>query len=364
MSSSTIGSAWCRTIRYRFGGINSMKAALYTKPNTIEVRNDVTDPDFLEGVMVRVKTTGFCATDVKMIKGLKKSFRPLPLIFGHEFAGEVVKSTVTKYVEGDRVAIAPFAGCGVCRFCLRGDEHLCRNRMLFSNGSTAEYTVVGPELAVKAGWKLPVDVTWEEGALTEPLACVVLSLRACDFRPGDSVLVLGGGVMGLLHVLLAKAWGARRVMVSEPGRFRREFAATLGADVVDPTNCPDVGSWARDLSGEGPDIIVVAAGSAEVGNAALQVAGRGSRIQFFGGMPSGTTVAVDTGLIHYSGVTLLGTSGFRSVDVQSAADMIRDHAVDLKQLVTHRFPVEEAQTAFETTQKEEALRVMVENTGW
>lgn len=314
--------------------------------------------------MVRVKTTGFCATDVKVIKGLKKSHRPLPLIFGHEFAGEVVKSTVPEYSEGDRVSLSPFAGCGVCRFCLRGDEHLCRNRMFFSNGSTAEYTVVGPELAVKAGWKLPDDVTWEEGALTEPLACVVLSLRACDFQPGDSVLVLGAGAMGQLHVLLAKAWGARRVMVSEPGRFRREFAARLGADVVDPQQCADVGEWARDLVGEGPDIIVVGAGSAEAGEAALRIAGRGSTLQFFGGMPPKSTVVVDTGLIHYSGVTLLGTSGFRSVDVQAAADMIRDHAIDLKPLVTHRFAVEDAQEAFEATQEQEALRVMLENTSW
>ncbi|MDP2966613.1 MAG: alcohol dehydrogenase catalytic domain-containing protein [Pelolinea sp.] len=338
-----------------------MKAALFVSPNVIEVKHDLPEPEFKEGILVKVKTTGFCATDVKTIKGLKKSNRPLPAAFGHEFSGVVVKTTINKYKEGDRVSVSPFCGCGHCVFCLGGEEQLCKSKTFFSGGSTSDYVAVNPMLANKAGFVMPADVTWEEGAMTEPLACVLLSLRSTGFKPGESVLVLGAGFMGMLHVLLAKSWGASRVMVSEPSKFRRETAVKFGADVLDPTTGVDVGEWARSLCGEGPNIIIAAAGTKPVADSAFKAAGLGTRIHLFGGMPTGTMIDVSADDIHYKRITLLGTSGFRSVDVQTAADMIKGHSIDLKPLVTHRFSVEEAQAAFEMAQQENALKVMMEN---
>jgi L-iditol 2-dehydrogenase len=175
------------------------------------------------------------------------------------------------------------------------------------------------------------------------------------------VLVLGAGFMGMLHVLLAKSWGASRVMVSEPSQFRRDMAKKFGADVIDPTQGQDVGEWARSLCGEGPDVIIAAAGTKPVADSAFQAAGLGTRIHMFGGMPTGTMLDVSADQVHYKRVTILGTSGFRSWDVMTAADMIKGHAIDIKPLVTHRFAVEEAQTAYETAQQPNALKVMLEN---
>jgi L-iditol 2-dehydrogenase len=338
-----------------------MKAALFISPNVIEVRRDLPDPEFKEGILVKVKTTGFCATDVKMIKGLKKPYKPLPMSFGHEFSGIVAKTTMAGYKEGDRVSVSPFCGCGHCKFCLTGEEQLCKEKTLFSDGSTSDFVGVTPMLAHKAGWLMPEDVTWEEGAMTEPLACVILSLRSTGFKPGESVLVLGAGFMGMLHVLLAKSWGASRVMVSEPSEFRREMAKKFGAAVIDPTSGEDVGEWARGLCGEGPDVIIAAAGTKPVADSAFQAAGLGTRIHMFGGMPTGTMLDVSADQVHYKRVTVLGTSGFRSVDVQTAAEMIKGHSIDIKPLVTHRYSVEEAQAAFEMAQQPEALKVMMEN---
>lgn len=338
-----------------------MKAALYAAPNVIEIKHDLPEPDFKEGILVKVKTTGFCSTDVKSIKGLKKPTRPLPFAFGHEFSGEVVKSTVDKYKEGDRVSVSPFCGCGHCKFCLTGEEQLCRSKTFFSGGSTSDFVAVAPNLALKAGFKMADDVDWEEGAMVEPLACVILALRKTGFVPGESVLVLGAGFMGMLNVALAKSWGASRVMVSEPSQFRRDMAMKFGADVIDPTTGEDVGEWARSLVGEGPDVIIAAAGAKAIADAAFQAAGLGTRIHLFGGMPTGTMMEVSADQIHYKRVTLLGTSGFRSIDVQTAGDMINGHSIDVKPLVTDRYSVEEAQTAFEKAQDPNALKVMMEN---
>jgi L-iditol 2-dehydrogenase len=338
-----------------------MKAALFVAPNTIEVKHDLPEPEFKNGILVKIKTTGFCATDVKTIKALKKPNKPLPFSFGHEYSGVVVKTTMNKYKEGDRVSVSPFCGCGHCTFCLNGEEQLCRSKTFGSGGSTSDYVAVAPILANKAGWVMPADVTWEEGAMTEPLACVILSLRSTGFKPGESVLVLGAGFMGMLHVVLAKSWGASRVMVSEPSKFRRDTAQKFGAEVIDPTTGADVGEWARSLCGEGPNVIIAAAGTKPVADSAFKAAGLGTRIHLFGGMPTGTMLEVSADDIHYKRIMLLGTSGFRSVDVQTAADMIKGHSIDLKPLVTHRFSVEEAQAAFEMAQQENALKVMMEN---
>lgn len=339
-----------------------MKAALMVATDTIEVRDDLPEPEFNEGILVNVRNTGFCATDVKIIRGHKKPYRPLPMSFGHEFSGVVAKSTIGEYKEGDRVSVSPFCGCGHCKFCLTGHEQLCKNKAHQSGGSTSDFVAIGPVLARKAGWVMPDDVTWEEGAMTEPLACVILSLRSTGFQPGESVLVLGAGYMGMLHVLLAKSWGASRVMVSEPAEFRREMAKNFGADVIDPTKVENVGEWARSICGEGPDVIIAAAGVKSVAESAFEAAGYGTRIHLFGGMPTGTMLEVSADQIHYKRVTVLGTSGFRSVDVQTAADMIKGHSIDLKPLVTHRFKVREAQAAYEMAQQPTALKVMMENT--
>ncbi len=340
-----------------------MKAALATAPNQIEIREDFPEPEFTEGLLVHVKTTGFCSTDVKIIKGTNPNIK-LPYIFGHEFSGEVVKSTLAKFKPGDRFSVAPFCGCGYCSHCMTGNEQLCKGRTYLSSGTTAEYVTVTSHLAMKTGWVIPEDVTWEEAALCEPLACVVLSLRSCNFRPGESVLVLGSGVMGQIHVLLAKAWGASRVMVSEPNEIRREIARKFGADVVDPTQVENVGEWARKICGEGPDVIIAAAGTKQIADAAIQAAGLNSRIHLFGGMPGDTVLSIPAFDIHYRHVTLLGTSGFRSDDYRTAAELIKGHAIDMRKFATHHYPVDDAMEAFKMAQQPEALKVMLENRDW
>ncbi len=338
-----------------------MKAAVTTGPGKVEIHTNLPKPQLKDGVLVCVKTTGFCATDVKMIKGLKPGMK-YPMIFGHEFSGVVAESTIPKYKSGDRISVAPFCGCGYCYYCLNNEEQLCQNKTVISSGSTAELVSIAPRLANMASWLMPDKVTWDEGALCEPLACVILSLRSCGFKPGESVLVMGAGVMGQLHVLLAKAWGASHVMVCEPDPVRREMAKNFGADVIDPTFCENVGEWARNLlGGKGPEIIIAAAGVKEVAQAAIRAAGIATRIHLFGGMPHETVVEIAAFDIHYKRVTLLGTSGFRSVDLQCASEMIMSNTIDLSKIVTHRFSVDQAIEAFSMAQKPEALKVMMDN---
>jgi L-iditol 2-dehydrogenase len=153
-------------------------------------------------------------------------------------------------------------------------------------------------------------------------------------------------------------------MVSEPSEVRRNIAKKFEAEVIDSASGEDVGEWARRLCGEGPDIIIAAAGTKQIADAAIKAAGLNSRIHLFGGMPRDTIVSIPAYDIHYKNVTLLGTSGFRSEDYRTAAEMIKSHSIDVRKLITHRYPVDKALEAFEMAQQPEALKVMLENTNW
>jgi L-iditol 2-dehydrogenase len=196
--------------------------------------------------------------------------------------------------------------------------------------------------------------------MAEPLACVTFSLKTCRWEPGWSILVIGGGIMGMLHVLLAQAWGASKVLVSEPNPIRRELAQRLGAETHDPSRDGDVAKWAADrTNGLGPHVNITAIAIPEVVSSVINAARPGGVVHVFGGLPKDQSISVPSYAIHYKSISLVGTSGFRTRDYKLAADMIASGRIDLKPMISTQYPLTEAQKAFDMAKSGEAMKVVI-----
>lgn len=335
-----------------------MKAAVYVAPGTIEIQ-DYPPTECGDGLILRTRAAGVCGTDLKAFRGMRPGFEP-PMVLGHEFAGDVLETAIPGYELGERIGAAPYAGCGECAACLSEREELCRAKVFMSGGSFAEEVRLPAALVRKTAWKLPADLSYEEAALAEPLACCILALRACRWQAGWTVLIAGAGFMGLLHLLLAKTWGARTILVSEPDTGRRQRAQVLGARVFDPSTGGDLGAWARaETEGQGPDVVVAAVGSAEVVQSVYDCAAPGGVVHVFGGLPQDAKLSLSAYNVHYREVSLVGTSGFRSVDYRLAAQLVARRAVDVRSLITARLPLSEARTALAHAGDLDSLKVIL-----
>ena len=336
-----------------------MKASVFVAPNLIEFDPDYPDPVIDDGFIMKVKASGICTTDLKALSGNRPGMQP-PMVLGHEFSGVIVESVMDKFPSSTRVAVAPYAGCGICDFCLDDREDLCYQKVFVSGGAFAEKVSIPKSLAEKTAWVIPDLIPYEEAALAEPLACVILSLRSCGWQPGQNILIVGAGFMGLLHVLLASAWGANKILVSEPDPFRRALAEKLGANAVDPQGEKDLPKWAKTLTnGNGPDVVITAVGIPNVVESFIDVARPGGVVHIFGGLPKSVNLSVSAYTIHYKSVSLIGTSGYRTKDYILASEMISNSLINLKPLITDSFSLEEAAGAFAKAKQIESIKVVV-----
>jgi L-iditol 2-dehydrogenase len=333
----------------------TMRAAVYHGPNDIRYE-EVPFPDYgIREMVIKVLSANICGTDLRIYHGGHRHYPEGTIrIPGHEVVGEIVAlgSEVGKYKIGDRVFVAPNMGDGDSRETISGNNNLDPNfRAIGINidGAFAEFMKI-PEDAIRQGNVMPVSLDEDPAvaALIEPLACVLRGQNAVDTRSGDIVVVMGAGPIGMLHVLLAKVRGAAKVLVSEPVEGRRKQALELGADlVIDPIN-EDLEAVVRSTSdGRGADVIIVAAPSKAAQESALQIAAIGGRINLFGGLPKDDpTIRFDSNLVHYKELIVTGTTACSTYDCLQAADLVNAGIMDLKPLVTKKFPLEEVEQAF------------------
>lgn len=272
-----------------------MAAVLYGKEH-VEVER-VAMPRLGRGdALVRVRAALTCGTDVKTFRrGYHAMMLKPPILFGHELAGDVVAGPLT----GKRIVAANSAPCGICSQCLRNRQNLCED-LLFNNGAYAEYIRIPARIVQKNTHVIPDGVSYRDAALTEPLACVVKGVDDSGVVAGDTVAVVGLGPIGMMFVVLCKLRGARVIAV---GRRQAQLtrARELGADeavLQDP-----VASVRALTGGNGVDVAIEAVGKPETWQAAVAMLRRGGTVNFFGGPPKGTTVALDTNLLHYSELT-------------------------------------------------------------
>jgi L-iditol 2-dehydrogenase len=346
-----------------------MLAAVYYGPNDLRVEERPI-PEIGPGeALLKVISTGICGTDLRIWHGSHRKFTPGTIrIPGHEVVGDIVK--LGKEVKGiearQRVFLAPNIGCGHCRQCVSGNNNLCANYDapgITIDGSFAEYMRI-PEAAISHGNLIPIekDVDPAVAALIEPFACVLRGQDALNIRPGEVVLVMGAGPIGSMHVLLAQLRGAGKVIVSELVPERLEKVETLGADRVVNSSEEDLGDIViKETNGDGADVIIVAAPSHEAQAQALEFAGFGGRINFFGGLPKDhSNINFNSNLVHYKELVITGTTACSTDDCHSAAAIINSHRIDLSKLVSVRFPLSDALSAFKIAESGTALKVVIE----
>ena len=259
-------------------------------------------------LVLRVGAALTCGTDLKVYRrGYHAKMLTLDRLFGHEMAGTVesVGAGVTEFAAGDRVVPLNSAPCDACYFCANGQQNLCED-LIFNNGAYAEYLLIPERIVKKNTLRVPDEMPLEHAALTEPLACVMRGLEEYNAHAGQTVIVLGAGPIGLLFIHAASLAGLnviavvkRKDQVATAKHFGAQQVVRLG-DVDDPI------AAARALTpqGRGADIVLEAVATLEAWQWAVQMARKGGLVNLFGGPPAGTSVALDTNLIHYSDLTI------------------------------------------------------------
>lgn len=334
-----------------------MKAVVFQGPGQVTVQERPKPQPQPGEVLIRVAACGICGTDAHIVEG---SYEATPgVILGHEFAGTIVAlgEGVEAFAVGDAVAVDPNITCGTCSFCQRGEKQLCQHLKALGvtrDGGFAEWCAV-PQTQL---YRLPHEMPTWQGAVAEPVACCLHGLDRLGLKQGETVLLLGGGAIGMLMLQLLQHAGATQVIVSEPNATRRERALRLGATaVLDPT-APDWESQVTHWFPEGPDRIIETAGAGPTLQQAIQVARRGATILYFGVARPELEVPIRPYAIYQKELTLTG-SFVNPYTHGRAVSLLAASQLDCDALVTHRFPIEAFATALSTQKEAEAIKILI-----
>lgn len=344
-----------------------MKAARLHGKEDLRVEN-VKIPNLGGGeLLLRVEAATICALDTRAYKYGDGRVK-LPRILGHEFAGTVEKvgrALQPIYERGLRVTVNPNMFCGRCEHCVRGRHELCKNRYAIGvdvDGAFAEYLKI-PEEASRNGliFPLPETVSYEEGALVEPLSACLHGQLFAPIKLGDVVTVIGAGPIGVMHVMLAKALGASKVIACDIVENRLIKAKEFGADfTINSSRESLVEKVMEYTDGHGSDLTIVAVSSPEAQRDSLSIAAEEGRVNFFGGLPAGKeNVPLNTNLIHYKEIRVFGTFAQSIEEYSQSLKLITQKKFPLSKLVTHKYDLEEIDEAFKKAISGEGLKICV-----
>jgi len=345
-----------------------MRVARFHAPGDIRIE-DAPEPSPGPGdVKIRVRACSTCGTDVKISRFGHQNITP-PRVMGHEIAGEVVQvgADVTGWAPGDRVQVIAAIPCGTCPDCLAGRMTICPNQTSMGyqfDGGFAEFMIV-PKVVLDVDGlnRIPAGVSFAEASVAEPLACAINAQELVRVSPGNDVVIIGSGPIGCLHVQVARSRGAARVFLVELSRERLDMAAALvkpDAAICAAEEDPIEAVLAL-TDGRGADVIITAAASGKAQEQALQMVARQGRISFFGGLPKDNSViALDSNLVHYRELMIIGANGSSPAHNKQALAMIADGRVPVKDLITHRLPLEQVLDGIGIVSRGEAIKVTIE----
>jgi len=333
-----------------------MDAALLYGVKDLKVENINVPEVGLGEILVKVRAATTCGTDVKIFqRGYVSGVIQYPTVFGHEWAGDVVKvgEGVSWLKEGMRVRAGNSSPCLRCKMCQKGNYNLCED-MMWLWGAYAEYIKIPARIVTLNTQEIPSNLTYEEASVTEPLACVLHGIEKAHVKLGDAVAIIGAGPIGLLHIQTAKKMGAEKVVISDFIDERLEVAKELGADeTVNAKREDPVEKIKRFTEGFGADVVVEAIGIPATWEQALRMVRKGGTVLEFGGCPPGTEITVGTELLHYGEVTMLGTFHATPAHFKKALNLIASGTVKAKPLITRHMKLDEIKDALEilTTSK-------------
>ncbi len=338
-----------------------MRQAILERPERIVFR-EVERPEPGPGqVLVRIRRIGICGSDIHAYYG-KHPYIRCPIVQGHEFSGEIaeVGPGVRSSSPGDRVTVRPQLTCGTCYPCVHGEYHICNNLRVIgcqAEGAAQEFLTVDAKLVVP----IPEAMTFDEGAMIEPLAVGVHALARRGSVEGLRVLVLGAGPIGNLTAQAAQALGSTSVMITDISDHRLRIARECGIDFQVHARKEDL---ARAIAGgfgpEGADAILECVGSGETLGQAVRLARKGTDIIIVGVF--GEKTGVDIGLVQDRELRLIGTLMYKAEDYETAIELIRSGEVRLEPLITRHFPFDQYPQAYRyiETNREQTMKILID----
>lgn len=344
----------------------SMRAVVYHAPKDVRVETVPLPPCGDGEIRVRVDACAVCGTDYKTFHHGNPRIKP-PMVMGHEFTGlvETVGARAGGFEVGDRVVMATSISCGKCFYCRRGWKNLCADLapMGFSYaGGMAEFVTI-PERALANGHvvKVPAGVRAEHAALAEPLSCTVNACENSGVQPGDAVVVVGAGPMGIMNAVMAREFGATKIMMVEINERRLAMCESFGFDRLINPNAEDVVAAVKGQTGGiGADVAIVAAPAAQPQEQAPALVRKRGTVCLFASLPAGkSTIAVDSRPVHYGELRIVGTSDSTPAHVERAVGLIAAGSLPAERLVTHTFGLDGIFRAYEVMESGEALRVVL-----
>ncbi|NMB62284.1 MAG: alcohol dehydrogenase catalytic domain-containing protein [Chloroflexi bacterium] len=347
--------------------MGKMNAALFYGPMDVRFEQIEIPRPAPGELLVKVGAALTCGTDIKTYeRGHPTIIKTIPSTFGHEFSGEVVEigEGVKDFKVGSRVATCNAVPCMECFYCRRGMFNLCED-LLILNGAYAEYIAIPARLVKYNVYKLPAGMTYEEAAVSEPLGTALHSIRSINIIPGDTVVVLGSGPLGLMLSRLAVLQGGRVILSGEITEERKKVANAYGVtDFIDirELKLEERIQYVKEITDgkRGADVAIEAVGFPQAWEEAMQLVRKHGTVLFHGGCKSGSTVTLDTTTMHYAELTLYGRYHQTPDDYRRAFNLLKYRLVDGRKLITETLPLSQLLEAFGKVRKFEGIKFAID----
>lgn len=343
-----------------------MRAAILENLNQLKVKS-VDDPCVNEdSLIVKVKSCAVCGSDIRIYHYGNPRVKT-PQIIGHEIAGDVIKtgSGVKRFKIGDRVAIGGDVPCGECDFCRDGIGNNCANNYAIGyqfQGGFAEYIPIN-KITLMFGpiHHIPEELSYDEAALAEPLACCINGLELARINLGDTIVIIGAGPIGCMLAELAKHMGAKKVILSEQSKIRADIAKSFNMNVIMPSSELEFRAQVmKETKEAGADVVITACASVNAQLQAFSVIKNRGRIHFFGGLPKGSKhIELDSNLIHYKELCILGSHGSVPRQHRLALELLENGIIDAKKYISHKFKLEDILDAFSMVENKQSMKVII-----
>ena len=344
----------------------SMKAAVVKSNSNIEIKNIENQSVGPGDILVKMRACGICGSDVEKVFG--KYGQP-SMRLGHEPAGIIMEvgSEISNFSVGDRVFTHHHVACysDDCHECSHGNETMCK-RYYESNlepcGLADEYVV--PEWNVKHGGVLniPDNMSFEEAAMIGPLACCIRAWSKFKHHKNDSVAILGVGPTGIMHALLAKLYGLGKVFCLDLNEFRLDFAKKFEATTINSGNTNALEQIKSETANQGVDVVIVATSSLNALKDAVNFVRKGGTIVMFGVPSKGAIIDLDMSEIYSKGITIVNSYAASDFDTKEALEKISNKQINVSQLITHKYNLQECQEAFVHAKSgDNAMKIIISN---
>ena len=319
-----------------------------------------------DGILIKVKACGLCGSDIRNIMSGHRNIK-YPWVIGHEVSG-IVEECGPDYKgelrEGDSIALAPPVYCGNCQWCIRGRFELCMNMKELAQhweGGFAEYMAI-PIQAIERGCMVKIDDTFNKihAAVAEPCSSCINAHEKLDTKLGDSVLIIGAGPIGCIHICLAFARGAQKVYVADISDYRLEYCKRFGdVETINSKDIDLIKAISEKTNGLGVDIVITANSVGQTQIEALEIVKKGGRVAFFGGLPHGKNrPLLDTNLIHYKALSIIGTTNYAPKHYIQALELIESGTIPADKLISHTLNLEDFDKGLELATSGKAMKIV------